>query len=100
MVGIWPRHALADGTITTQPEFSFCFDDVGWRVENYGTDPDIEVDITPQDYVQGKDPQLEKAIEVALEELAANPAHAPAPPARPRLTPPVLAPRRQAAPAG
>ncbi len=100
VVGIWPRHALADGTITTQPEFSFSFDDVGWRVENYGTDPDIDVDITPQEYVQGKDPQLEKAIEVALEELAANPAHAPAPPARPRLTPPVLAPRRQAAPAG
>src|SRR5438552_5721137 len=25
-----------------QAEFSFFFDDVGWRVENYGTDPDID----------------------------------------------------------
>ena len=40
VVGIWPRHALVDGTETTQPEFSFWFNDVGWGVENYGTDPD------------------------------------------------------------
>ncbi|GIW12184.1 MAG: hypothetical protein KatS3mg061_3241 [Dehalococcoidia bacterium] len=29
VIGIWPRHQLADGTITTQPEFSFWFDDLG-----------------------------------------------------------------------
>jgi len=62
VVGIFPRHALVDGTITTQPEFSFWFEDVGWGVENYGTDPDIEVEITPQDYAAGRDPQLERAI--------------------------------------
>ena len=44
VIGIWPRHVLADGSVTTQPEFSFWFVDVGWGVENYGTDPDIEVD--------------------------------------------------------
>ncbi len=47
-----------DGTITTQPEFSFWFIDVGWGVENYGTDPDYDVDIAPQDYRDGKDPQI------------------------------------------
>lgn len=73
VIGIWPRMPLADGTITTQPEFSFWFQDVGWRVENYGTDPDIEVDVTPQDYVQGKDPQLEKGIEVILKRLEESP---------------------------
>lgn len=62
VIGIWPRNPLADGTVTTQPEFSFWFTDVGWGVENYGTDPDIEVDVTPQDYVQGRDPQLERGI--------------------------------------
>ena len=33
VIGIWPRHVLADGTVTTQPEFSFWFDDVAgaWR---------------------------------------------------------------------
>jgi tricorn protease len=62
VVGIYPRHALVDGTITTQPEFSFWFEDVGWGVENYGTDPDIEVDIKPQDYREGRDPQMERAL--------------------------------------
>jgi tricorn protease len=62
VVGIWPRHALVDGTITTQPEFSFWFEDVGWGVENYGTDPDIEVEIKPQDHAAGRDPQMERAL--------------------------------------
>jgi tricorn protease len=62
VVGIWPRHTLVDGTVTTQPEFSFWFEDVGYGVENYGTDPDIEVDIKPQDYARGKDPQLDTGI--------------------------------------
>ncbi|TDD46672.1 peptidase [Nonomuraea terrae] len=87
VIGIWPRHRLADGTVTTQPEFSFAFDDVGWQVENYGTDPDIEVDITPQDYARGVDTQLEKAIDVALELLAEHPPHTPDPRHRPRMQP-------------
>lgn len=62
VVGIWPRHSLVDGTITTQPEFAFWFKDVGWGVENYGTDPDIEVEIRPQDHAAGKDPQLERGL--------------------------------------
>ncbi|MEV7968605.1 PDZ domain-containing protein [Sphaerisporangium sp. NPDC088356] len=94
VIGIWPRHRLADGTVTTQPEFSFTFDDVGWRVENYGTDPDIEVDITPQDYARGIDTQLERAIDLALERLAQYPAHTPNPADRPRLGAPLLPPRR------
>ncbi|MCW2880296.1 MAG: hypothetical protein JWQ95_4396 [Sphaerisporangium sp.] len=94
VIGIWPRHRLADGTVTTQPEFSFAFDDVGWRVENYGTDPDIEVDITPQDYARGVDTQLERAIDVALERLAQQSAHTPNPADRPRLGIPLLPPRR------
>ncbi|RJL21425.1 S41 family peptidase [Bailinhaonella thermotolerans] len=93
VIGIWPRHRLADGTVTTQPEFSFAFDDVGWRIENYGTDPDIEVDITPQDYAAGKDAQLDRAIQVALDRMAENPPHAPNPAARPRLEIPRLPPR-------
>ena len=61
VVGIWPRHALVDGTTTTQPEFAYWFQDVGYAVENYGTDPDIPVDILPQDHKAGRDPQLERA---------------------------------------
>lgn len=68
-IGIWPRHPLVDGTITTQPEFAFWFPDVGWGVENYGTDPDEEIEIRPQDWRDGRDPQLERAVEVALQQI-------------------------------
>ncbi len=68
VVGIWPRHALVDGTITTQAEFAHWFEDVGWGVENYGTDPDIDVDIKPQDWVAGVDPQLDRAL-VEIEKI-------------------------------
>jgi tricorn protease len=93
VIGIQWRHRLADGTVTTQPEFSFFFDDVGWRVENYGTDPDIEVDNAPHHYREGSDPQLERAIAVAQELLRERPPHRPNPTDRPRLTAPRLAPR-------
>jgi tricorn protease len=63
VIGIYPRYDLMDGGLTTQPEYSFWFKDVGWAVENYGVDPDIEVEITPQDYTHGRDPQLDRAIE-------------------------------------
>ncbi len=71
VVGIWPRHTLVDGTQTTQPEYAFWFSDVGWAVENYGTDPDIEVDNAPQDAAAGRDRQLEVAVKSALERAGA-----------------------------
>lgn len=86
VIGIWPRHALVDGGYLTQPEFSFWFKDVGWKVENYGTEPHIEVDIPPQDWVQGFDPQLNRAIALILEEMQQNPVLLPEFGDRPRLT--------------
>jgi tricorn protease len=77
VVGIWPRHSLVDGTITTQPEFSYWFADVGWAVENYGTDPDIEVEVKPQDYVAGQDPQLERGLQEIMKLMEANPPRIP-----------------------
>jgi tricorn protease len=84
VIGINPRHALVDGTMTTQPEWASWFKDVGWDVENYGTDPDIEVDITPQDYVNGVDPQLDRAIAEALRMIEEVPTLEPKPGERPR----------------
>ena len=69
VIGIWPRHVLIDGGVTTQPEFSFWFTDVGWQVENYGVDPDIEVEYRPQDYVKGIDPQLDRSIDELMKQL-------------------------------
>ena len=36
VVGIWPRNTHRDGGITTQPEFAFRFNDVGYGIENFG----------------------------------------------------------------
>jgi tricorn protease len=82
VVGIYPRHALSDGTVTTQPEFAFSFDNVGWGIENYGTDPDIEVENTPQDDANGIDRQLDRAVAEALATLDRAPAHTPVAPPR------------------
>ena len=93
VVGISPRHVLVDGTITTQPEFSFWFEDVGWNLENYGTEPDIEVDIRPQDYHQQQDPQLQRAVDEVLRLLAAHPITKPDLATRPSRAIPQLPPR-------
>jgi tricorn protease len=44
-------------------------DGTSWGVENAGVSPDFPVEITPKDWIAGRDPQLEKAVQVALEEL-------------------------------
>jgi len=90
VIGIWPRHTLVDGTITTQPEFSFWFSDVGWKVENYGTDPDYEVDFAPQDYRNQTDPQIDKAIDLINEQLKQSPFNLPNFGERPNLALPIL----------
>ncbi len=73
VIGISPKVRLVDGTVTTQPEYAFWFRDVGWGVENYGTDPDIVIDNRPQDYINGRDAQLERAIQEIEILLSANP---------------------------
>ena len=39
---------------------------MGFGVENYGTDPTIRLDNAPGDYLKNRDPQLEKAGQIAL----------------------------------
>jgi tricorn protease len=63
VIAIWPRHRLVDKSVTSQPEYFYWFEDVGFGVENRGTDPDISVEITPQDYAAGRDPQLQAAVD-------------------------------------
>jgi tricorn protease len=93
VIGISPRHALVDGSLTTQPEYAFWFCDVGWSVENYGTDPDFEVDIRPQDHVAGDDPQLDQALSLALAALEGHQPLSADLAQRPRLELPTLPPR-------
>jgi tricorn protease len=83
VIGISYYHPLVDGTRTTQPTSANWFKDVGWSLENYGTEPDIEVDIAPQDYTNGHDPQLERAIDECLKLIEDYPVLRPEPGARP-----------------
>jgi tricorn protease len=94
VIGIDSRYGLVDGTRVTQPRYASWFDDTGWDVENRGVDPDVEVVITPMDRVAGRDPQLERAVDLALATLAKRPAARPPDPAtRPSRRRPELPPR-------
>jgi tricorn protease len=66
---------------------------VGWNIENRGAEPDIEVDITPQDYRAGRDPQLEQAITAILHLLDEHPIVKPDVATRPSRALPKLPPR-------
>jgi len=68
---------LMDGGYVTRPEFSVYGLDSHWVVENYGVEPDIVVDNTPDQVMKGHDPQLEKAIEVVLKDIEEHPKHLP-----------------------
>jgi len=79
LVGILGFPDFIDGGGITAPNLAIWTED-GWIVENEGVPPDIEVEQTPADVIAGRDPQLEKAIAVALDELKKHP---PATPVRP-----------------
>ncbi len=72
LVGILGFPVLMDGGLITAPNLAIWTED-GFVVENVGVPPDIEIEQWPADVIAGRDPQLEKAIEVALEQLEANP---------------------------
>jgi tricorn protease len=72
LVGILGFPMLMDGGGVSAPDLAF-YTDQGWRVENEGVPPDIEVEQWPALVAAGKDPQLDRAIEEILAELKANP---------------------------
>jgi len=73
LVGVLGFPVLMDGGSITAPNLAIWTEDGGFVVENEGVPPDIEVEQWPAEVIDGGDPQLEKAIEVALAELEANP---------------------------
>jgi len=73
LVGIYDYPNLMDGGRVTAPRMAIFSPDGQWEVENEGVPPDIEVEMTPKLVIEGRDPQLEKAVEVVLEELERSP---------------------------
>jgi len=82
LVGTLGFPVLMDGGMVTAPNLAF-WDEAGFGVENVGVPPDIEVEQTPKDVIAGRDPQLERAIQVVMDELAKNPPKKPTRPAYP-----------------
>ena len=76
-----------DGGTITAPNFAVWTPEEGWVVENIGVPPDVEVEMDPKAWREGRDPQLEKAIEIVKEELAKNPLKWPKRPAYPNYHP-------------
>jgi tricorn protease len=83
LVGISGYPPLMDGGSVTAPSFAFFTPDGKWDVENHGVAPDIEVEHDPYEIRKGRDPQLEKAVEVVLEALKKNPVPTPKKPEYP-----------------
>ncbi|MGA2327611.1 MAG: PDZ domain-containing protein [Bryobacteraceae bacterium] len=73
VVGLSGYPELMDGGHVTAPCCLLWNPNGQWEVENQGVAPDIEVELDPKAVRQGHDPQLEKAVEVVMEELEKNP---------------------------
>jgi tricorn protease len=83
LVGRAVSPELMDGGFATAPSSGVWNPNGEWEVENHGITPDIEVDMDPELVRTGHDPQLEKAVQVVMEELAAHPVPTPKRPAYP-----------------
>jgi tricorn protease len=75
VIGMGGLPPMMDGSSVTAPGWAWWEPNPGggWVVENYGVDPDVAVEQRPDLEVQGHDPQLEKAIELAKEGLKTMP---------------------------
>ncbi len=69
LVGIGGTPGLMDGGSVTAPGFGIFSKDGKWIIENEGVSPDFDVEMNPKAVIEGRDPQLEKAVEVVLTEL-------------------------------
>ncbi|MDB6095125.1 MAG: protease [Verrucomicrobia bacterium] len=81
VVGISGSLSFTDGGTLNKPEFApYAKDGKSWIIEGHGVDPDIVVDNDPAREFRGEDQQLDKGIEVILEELKTQGQTLPPPP--------------------
>jgi tricorn protease len=86
VIGITDHGPLIDGGTVNVPEFGFASADGQWVIEGHGVDPDIVVENDPKSLIEGRDPQLERAVTEVLEQIKAEPRRLPNPPAPPVKT--------------
>jgi tricorn protease len=75
------HYAMVDGGTLTAPD-NAVFDPINnrWIAENEGVAPDVEVLLDAKSIAQGRDPQLERAVQNVLDEIAKNPRRVVTPP--------------------
>ncbi|PIP53820.1 MAG: protease [Bacteroidetes bacterium CG23_combo_of_CG06-09_8_20_14_all_32_9] len=74
VVGIRGSLPFIDGGFLTKPEFAhYATDGSNWIIEGHGVEPDIIIDNDPAKEFAGEDEQLNKAIEVIMQELKDKP---------------------------
>ncbi|MDH4005660.1 MAG: S41 family peptidase [Gammaproteobacteria bacterium] len=87
IIGIINLGPLMDGGSVFVPQFATASADGQWAIEGVGVKPDIEVDNPPEAVLRGEDPQLERAIQEAVQRLRTQPGTLPPRPADPIKTP-------------
>ncbi len=80
VIGIRGDKLFIDGGLSTQPEFAWWDLKRGWGLENHGVEPDIWVDVLPEDWVAGRDPQLDRGLAELDKLLKEKPVERPKPP--------------------
>jgi tricorn protease len=83
LIGMSGNPDFVDGGRVTAPTFGFWNTEGEWEVENYGVQPDYELENLPHELAGGRDAQLDKAIELVLDLLGKNPPKRPIKPAYP-----------------
>lgn len=73
LVGMSGNPGLVDGGYIAVPRFGIYDSEGNWIIEGIGVSPDVEVYDMPHLVAKGKDPVLEKAVEILLKELEENP---------------------------
>lgn len=69
-IGMHSKITLVDGTVTTQPELEFVFHKDSLRLENRGVEPDVLVQITPDDAARSHDTQLIEAVKILQQKVS------------------------------
>lgn len=69
LVGTWDTPPFVDGGRMVAPRGGFYDVNGEWAVEGVGISPDIAVEQTPKDVIEGRDPQLERAVKEALDRI-------------------------------
>ena len=87
VIGIRMDKAFVDAGVSSQPEFAWFDMERGWDIENKGVAPDIEVDYRPEDWIAGRDPQLDRGIDELMKKIEKEPVKRPTPPPFPNRAP-------------